>query len=267
MKGTPHAGQQLVLIEPVQIAGWDLVVMDTTFNKRARRDSFGIVTRSIVVRLDWWTTVILHISLAIVCYALPLSGEMCSAIIPNTEGETKTILQKKTVLAFRSNCRQPEKYRCEYLTEPSIPQTFRYIMGPLSMPFKLDFEVKSKGGIMIALFEKNTNESIFAEINIGGWGGDKSVIRACYSYICKDLFGEYNEPAGRSTVDEFEFRPFWIEYTEGVVSVGKGGQQTAFSKWDAGAYYGRVTSEVYIGISAALFYADSWVFNTPYICK
>ena len=56
------------------------------------------------------SAVILHISLAIVCYALPLSGEMCSAVIPNTEGETRTILQKKTVLAFRSNCRQPEKY-------------------------------------------------------------------------------------------------------------------------------------------------------------
>ena len=38
-------------------------------------------------------------------------------------------------------------------------------MGPLSMPFKLDFEVKSKGGIMIALFGKNTNESIFVEIS------------------------------------------------------------------------------------------------------
>ena len=74
----------------------------------------------------------------------------------------------------------------------------------------------------------------------------RSVIRACHADICPEWFGEHNE---RGIVNENEFRPFWIEYIEGVVRVGKGGQQTAFSQWDAGAYYRRITSEVFVGIS------------------
>ena len=99
---------------------------------------------------------------------------------------------------------------------------------------------------------------------IGGSSGSKSVIRACHSDDCTEWFGEYNEPG---IVNKNEFRPFWIEYIEGVVRVGKGGQQTAFSQWDAGACHGRVTSEVYVGISGARNHDDYWVFNTTYICE
>ena len=100
--------------------------------------------------------------------------------------------------------------------------------------------------------------------DIGGWSGSKSVIRACHSDKCTELYGEHNET---SIVNKNEFRPFWIEYIEGVVRVGKGGQQTAFSQWDAGAYHGCVTSEVYVGISGATHHDDYWVFNTTYICE
>ena len=54
---------------------------------------------------------------------------------------------------------------CEYFTEPSIPHTYTYIMGPLSMPFKLDFKAKTFAGLMIALAERNATESMFAEIS------------------------------------------------------------------------------------------------------
>ncbi|XP_071784763.1 uncharacterized protein [Asterias amurensis] len=209
---------------------------------------------------------ILPISLAIILHALPLGGEMCSAMISATEGKNRACLQRKTVLAFGSKCRQPDKkmHVCEYFTEPSKPHTFRYIMGPLSMPFKLDFKAKTFAGLMIALAERNATDTMFAEINIGGWSGSKSVIRACHSDNCTELFGEHNEPG---IVNENEFRPFWIEYIEGVVKVGKGGQQTAFSQWDAGQYHGCVTTEVYVGISGARNHPDNWVFNTTYVCK
>ncbi|XP_071797213.1 uncharacterized protein [Asterias amurensis] len=160
---------------------------------------------------------------------------------------------------------EPNKgHVCEYFTAPSNPHTFRYIMGPLSMPFKLDFEAKTYAEALIALAERNATDSMFAEINIGGWSGNKSVIRPCHSDICPGWFGEHNEPG---IVNENEFRPFWIEYIEGVVKVGKGGQQTAFSQLDAGAYHGRVIAEVYVGISGWRNFPSYWVFNTPYVCK
>ena len=54
---------------------------------------------------------------------------------------------------------------CEYFTKPSHPHSFRYIMGPLSMPFKLDFKARTFAGLMIALAERNATESMFAEIS------------------------------------------------------------------------------------------------------
>jgi hypothetical protein len=54
---------------------------------------------------------------------------------------------------------------CDYFTEASIPHTFRYIMGPLSMPFKLDFKARTFAGLRIALAERNATESMFAEIS------------------------------------------------------------------------------------------------------
>ncbi|XP_071797405.1 uncharacterized protein [Asterias amurensis] len=164
-------------------------------------------------------------------YVLPLQGEMCSTMISAVDGENYSALQKRAFASLRSTCRgrrePPIRWHvCEYFTAPSNPHTFRYIMGPLSMPFKLDFKAKTYAEAMIALAERNATDSMFAEITIGGWNGSKSVIRPCHSDICPGWFGEHNEPG---TVRENEFRPFWIEYIEGVVRVGKGGQQTAFS--------------------------------------
>ena len=112
---------------------------------------------------------------------------------------------------------------------------------------------------------KSTNTVlVFICLALGGWNGSKTIFRACHSKTCKDLFGEYNEPG---IVRQYEYRPFWIEYIKGVVTVGKGGQQMAFSQWDAGAYHGRVTSKVYVGISGGQNAPDAWVFNTKYVCE
>ncbi|XP_071784762.1 uncharacterized protein [Asterias amurensis] len=209
------------------------------------------------------------LGLVMIFYVLPLQGEMCSTMISAVDGENYSALQKRAFASLRSTCRgrrePPIRWHvCEYFTEPSIPHTFRYIMGPLSMPFKLDFKGKTSSALRIALAERNATDSMFAEITIGGWDGSKSVIHACHSEECTELFGVHDEP---DIVNQNEFRPFWIEYIEGVVKVGKGGQQTAFSQWDAGAYHGRVTSDVYVGISGARHDEDYWVFNTTYICK
>ncbi|XP_033640517.1 uncharacterized protein LOC117300806 isoform X2 [Asterias rubens] len=190
---------------------------------------------------------------------------MCSTLISAVDGENLSALQKRAFSSFRSTChRESPLHRCEYFTEPATPHSFRFIMGPLSGPFKLDFEVKSRNGLMIALAERRADDSVFAELTLGGWNGSKTIFRACHSKTCKDLFGEYNEPG---IVRQYEYRPFWIEYIKGVVTVGKGGQQMAFSQWDAGAYHGRVTSKVYVGISGGQNAPDAWVFNTKYVCE
>ena len=82
--------------------------------------------------------------------------------------------------------------------------------------------------------------------DIGGWGNSKAVIRACHSSVCRGSLVEYSEDG---LISQEESRPFWIEYKEGVVTVGKGGQG-AFMEWDAGKYHQRVPSEVHIGIAS-----------------
>ena len=51
-----------------------------------------------------------------------------------------------------------------FTTEPSTPYTFTYILGPLRMPFGLDFEIKIGEDALIALADSSKDSSIFAEI-------------------------------------------------------------------------------------------------------
>ena len=98
---------------------------------------------------------------------------------------------------------------------------------------------------------------------IGG-GYKEAYIRACMPHLCSkngdgSVYAEYlvSQPP---LLDNNEYRPFWIEYDEGVVTVGKGGQQQSFLEWDAGAHHGRVPTELHVGISTYEHTQGLWDF-------
>ena len=97
--------------------------------------------------------------------------------------------------------------------------------------------------------------------DIGGWGNTKSVIRPCNSETgeqrCKAVQVKHEE---KDIVVVDEFRPFWIEYKEGVVKVGKGGQEEAFLEWDVGASLQQVPVRVQIGIASYHIAQSEFVF-------
>ncbi|XP_038066788.1 C3 and PZP-like alpha-2-macroglobulin domain-containing protein 8 [Patiria miniata] len=187
---------------------------------------------------------------------------MCSAMIKAAAGDDLTTLRDKTFAAFRNECRlnkdqHDESNSCSFSTVASKPPTFKFILKPLSMPFRLDFAVKIERGASLALAESTTHGSIFAEMNIGGQNNRRSAVRSCYNVECHDAVATHDE-AG--LVDANEYRPFWIEYKGGVVRVGKGGQEEAFLEWDAGAHHQRVATQVRIGIASWAKANGDWVF-------
>ena len=101
---------------------------------------------------------------------------------------------------------------------------------------------------------------IFPILVIGG-GYKEAYIRACMPPVCGSggVRAEYlvSQPP---LLDNNEYRPFWIEYDEGNVTVGKGGQEQSFLEWDAGAYHGRVPTELHVGISTWEDTQGSWDF-------
>ena len=60
-----------------------------------------------------------------------------------------------------------------------------------------------------------------------------------------------------------EYRPFWIELKDGVVTVGKGGQETGFLEWDAGAYHHQVYAQAYIGVASYVSAPGKWMLYLP----
>ncbi|XP_038066791.1 uncharacterized protein LOC119736853 [Patiria miniata] len=147
---------------------------------------------------------------------------------------------------------------CSFSTVAANPHTFKFILKPLSIPFRLDFTVKTDKDAALALAESTTRESIFAEMNIGGGSGNaRTVMRSCYYLECPDVVSLHKE---EGLVNANEYRPFWIDYKGGVVRVGKGGQEEAFLEWDAGAHHQRVATQVRIGIASWASTNGDWVF-------
>ncbi|XP_038067069.1 uncharacterized protein LOC119737068 [Patiria miniata] len=205
----------------------------------------------------------LPFGLGVIFSVLPVRGEMCSALIKAAAGDNLTTLRHKTFSAFRKECRLnkdqfDESNSCSFSTVPTQQETvtFKFILKPLSMPFRLDFAVKIEKGAALALAENTTHGSIFADINIGGLKNTRSVMRCSYAG-CSEVFSQHYE-AG--LVNATEYRPFWIDYKGGVVRVGKGGQEEAFLEWDAGAHHQRVVTQVRIGIASRSIANGDWVF-------
>ncbi len=52
-----------------------------------------------------------------------------------------------------------------FYTTPSVPGSFKFILGPVSMPFKIRFDIKAEKDAVVALAEDKTLVSIFAQIS------------------------------------------------------------------------------------------------------
>ncbi len=97
---------------------------------------------------------------------------------------------------------------------------------------------------------------------LGGWSNTRAAIRT------GDLKTEYTvggiqtksffNYANQLSVDED--RAFWIEYENGVVRVGKGGEKDAFMEWDGTAEVG-YHPKVNIAISTWERVSGDWVFE------
>ncbi|XP_071801566.1 C3 and PZP-like alpha-2-macroglobulin domain-containing protein 8 isoform X2 [Asterias amurensis] len=185
---------------------------------------------------------------------------MCSTLVSATdEGGIADLatLQARGFAAFRSACRKPRMHlsSCMFNTTPSNPANFKFVLEPVSMPFKMRFDVKASGDATIALAENKTVSSTFAQISIGGWSNSKSAIRACDEPCAIQVEDEES-----GLLSETEYRPFWLEYNGGVVNVGKGNQSESFLEWDAGSVHSKTPPQVYVGISTHIKVSGSWVF-------
>ena len=86
------------------------------------------------------------------------------------------------------------------------------------------------------------------------------VIRASSGFSRHTILTAYVDDA---IVRATEYRPFWIEFKDGIVTVGKGGQETGFLEWDAGAYHQQVYAQVYIGVASYRFAPGEWMLYLP----
>ena len=111
----------------------------------------------------------------------------------------------------------------------------------------------------ILAVHRNIKYFLPVELDIGAWYNRQATIKPCYYKKCSGIIALHEE---EGLVDINEYRPFWIEYREGVVKVGKGGQKEAFLEWDAGAYHKRVSTPVNVGIASWRNgdHAD-WIFH------
>ncbi|XP_077981785.1 C3 and PZP-like alpha-2-macroglobulin domain-containing protein 8 [Glandiceps talaboti] len=115
---------------------------------------------------------------------------------------------------------------CEELGffETDTAYRFRYFDKPL-IGFSVNFKVKAKNDAHIGLSAGPQDKPAMYEIVIGGWRNTKSVIRRAKH---SELRVEASTPG---ILSPNEFREFWISYNNGVIRVGKEGDQEAFMEW------------------------------------
>ncbi|XP_077978612.1 uncharacterized protein LOC144434040 isoform X2 [Glandiceps talaboti] len=103
---------------------------------------------------------------------------------------------------------------------------YRYINHRLTSPIgsRVDVKVKAMNDVHIALSAGPQDMPALYEIVIGGWANTQSVIR-------RRKQGDHKAVASTPGIlSPNEFRGFWITYNNGVIKVGKEGQE-AFMEW------------------------------------
>ncbi|XP_071797803.1 uncharacterized protein [Asterias amurensis] len=143
---------------------------------------------------------------------------------------------------------------CHFSTVPHPePYSYKFILEPQISPFTLNFSVKTGGSALVGLSEDGTDQSVIIETLFGfNPSRSKIVVRRCMPHLCETvgfggLMAEYTDTTGLTS--STEYHPFWINYAEGVITAGKGGEHESPVEWDAGAHYGRVPNQLHIGIS------------------
>lgn len=134
--------------------------------------------------------------------------------------------------------------------ELNTPDKLEYHYYPVSNGF-VQFRVRAPNDAHLIL-AGNPNETLpVIEIFIGGWGNTKSIIRYNKS---KPEVCEVNTP---NILSPTEFRGFWVRVTQGVVTVGREGEQAAFLSWqDTNPFLVN-----YIGVCTGWGANGSWIID------
>ena len=83
-------------------------------------------------------------------------------------------------------------------------------------------------------------------------------IGVCYDGCPSSTFLFSHNEDGLVSSDEY--RPFWIEWIGGAITVGKGGQSQGFMLADVTAHLNATPDFVHVGISTWSTYHGDWVF-------
>ena len=99
--------------------------------------------------------------------------------------------------------------------------------------------------------------SCFSPPDIASLGNAKSFLYPCSPKSC---FAKVEHTEDR-LVDVNQYRPFWIQFKEGWVKIGKGGQEGPFLEGNVSAYREQVPIKVHVGISSGQNASGEWVFH------
>ncbi|XP_071798822.1 uncharacterized protein [Asterias amurensis] len=95
-------------------------------------------------------SLVLALTLAVIFYALPLNGEMCSTMISAVDGENLSALQKRAFSSFRSTCRKEPPLQSATLKGTSLCAQNTYLVDgttmmelqlPMTSPVRLEVTV------------------------------------------------------------------------------------------------------------------------------
>ena len=101
-------------------------------------------------------------------------------------------------------------------------------------------------------------------IAIGSSDNREAFIRTCYSGDSSTCGREKVDTSYESgLLSSLEFRAFWVAFSdEGVLTVGKGGEDASFLGWNAGMFHDREYPEVHVGIGTfGDWERGDWVFH------
>ncbi|XP_038059829.1 uncharacterized protein LOC119730848 [Patiria miniata] len=145
---------------------------------------------------------------------------------------------------------------CSYVTTPMTPYEYTYVLPHVNLGtnFRVNFSLRAPRNGNIALSSLPNDSGVFYEIIIGGYTNTKSAIRTCKACDAGQL-----QITTNGILSDAEDRLFWIEYNDGNVQVGTGGNSPSpmMSKnW----YGGQRPSTVYVGVSTWQDASGHWFF-------
>ncbi|XP_022105080.1 uncharacterized protein LOC110987011 [Acanthaster planci] len=140
------------------------------------------------------------------------------------------------------------------------PYKYTYVLSDVELGthFRVDFTLRAprNGNLALSSRRGDQDSGIIYEIIIGGYVNSKSAIRRCK--LCDK--GQI-EVSTVGIVSDSEDRAFWIEYSDGDVSVGRGEAPPMINQTWSEAEQGERPSTVYLGVSTWRDASGHWIFQ------